>query len=64
METKKVKEQKKHVPKSSIAGKYNCSRAYVDRVLQNGGKSILAKKILQDAEDIINVIERETIITL
>ncbi len=64
METKKDKTQSRHVSVGALADKYNCSRAYVHQVLRQGGKSVLARKILKDAEDMMAILDRETVITI
>lgn len=64
METKSGKTKVKKVCTGALAGKYNCSRAYVNQVLNKGGKSILARKIILDANDIRQILDRETIITI
>jgi len=64
METKKDKTQSRQVSVGALAEKYHCSRAYVHQVLRQGGKSVLARKILKDAEDMMAILERETIIMI
>lgn len=64
METKKEKKTQKSVGTGALAGKYNCSRAYVCQVLKKGGETVLARKIRKDADDIMAIIERDTTITV
>lgn len=67
METKKItKKEKKHVRIQSLAEKYGCSRQYVTQILDgcSPANSVLARKIIEDAQDIINIVERETKVTL
>lgn len=67
METKTIsKKEKRHVRIESLADKYNCSRQYVSQILDGKApvNSVLARKIWEDAQDIINIVERETTITL
>lgn len=64
METKKNKTRSKQVSVGALADKYGCSRTYVHQVLRQGGKSVLARKILKDASDLIAILERDTIITV
>ena len=64
METKKDKTRSKQVSVGALAEKYSCSRTYVHHVLRQGGKSVLARKILKDASDLIAILERDTIITV
>lgn len=67
METKTIgKEEKRHVRIESLAGKYNCSRQYVSQILDGKApiNSVLARKIWEDAQDIISIVERETKVTL
>lgn len=67
MQTKKIsKKEKKHVRIQSLAEKYGCSRQYVTQLLDGGApaNSVLARKILTDTRDILEIINRETIVTL
>lgn len=67
METKTIdKKEKRHVRIQSIADKYNCSRQYVAQILSGDSpaNSVLAQKILADAQDIINIVNRETKVIL
>jgi len=63
MKTKEIdSEQIRRLPKSAIARKYNCSVQYVRKILQGKYQinSERSRKILQDAMDILEIIERET----
>lgn len=67
MQTKKFKnEELKELRLSSIAKKYGCSTDYARKVLKGDSeqKSVLARKILKDANDIFQILNRETIITV
>lgn len=69
METKDLnidEDHRKHVRIISLAEKYNCSRQYVSQVLSgvSPSNSPLSKKILTDASDILNIIKRDTKVTL
>ncbi len=67
METKTIsKKEKRHVRIESLADKYNCSRQYVSQILDGKApvNSVLARKIWEDAQDIINIVERETKVLL
>jgi len=54
----------KGVSSNVFANKYGCSREYVEKVRKAGGQSVLAKKILKDAEDIEYIYNRDTKITV
>lgn len=60
------KEEKRHIRIQSLAAKHSCSREYVTMILDGnaGQNSVLARKIIQDATDILEVINRETKVTL
>lgn len=60
----KRKSKKRQIGTGALAEKYNCSRAYVGLVIKNGGNSVLARKIKKDADDLMAILERETIITV
>jgi len=67
MESKKItKSQKRHVRIQSLSEKYKCSRQYVRQVLDGEvpANSALTQKILTDAHDIIEIMKRETKVTL
>lgn len=67
MESKKLtRSQKKHVRIQSLAEKYDCSRQYVRQILdgESPANSVLAQKILVDAKDILEIMNRETKVTL
>lgn len=67
METKKIsKKEKKHVRIQSLAEKYGCSRQYVTQILDGDSpaNSVLARKILEDAQDILEIMNRETKVTI
>lgn len=67
MESKKMtRSQKKHVRIQSLAEKYGCSRQYVRQILdgESPANSVLAQKILVDAQDILEIMKRETKVTL
>ena len=51
---------------SSIADKYECSTNYVYKVLkgEREPKSVLAQKIIRDANDMLEILNRETKITV
>ena len=59
-------EEFKKIRASAIAHKYGCSVDYVRRVLTGNRerKTILSQKILKDALDMLEILKRETIITI
>lgn len=62
----KVKVEKDHVRIKSLANKYSCSIQYVRLVLVGDASqaSVKAQKILRDAQDIVDIIKRDTKVTL
>jgi hypothetical protein len=58
------KSEKKQIGTRALAEKYKCSRAYVSLVIKNGGNSVLARKIKKDADDLMEILKRETVIIL
>lgn len=67
METKIfTSEEIKHVKIVSLAHKYKCSENYVRLVLKGlrERNSELSQKIVADATDMLQIIERDTIITI
>ena len=58
------KSEKKQIGTGALAEKYKCSRAYVGLVVKKGGNSILARKIKKDADDLMEILNRDTVITL
>ena len=67
MQTKKfTSEEISKIKTSSIADKYGCSPDYVRKILKGDSeqKSVLAQKILKDANDMFEILERETTITV
>lgn len=67
MQTKKfTTEELSELRLSSIAKKHRCSSDYVRKVLKGDSeqKSVLAQKILKDANDIFEILNRETTITV
>lgn len=64
MSTGRTRTKYKGVSSTVLANKYGCSREYVEKVRKTGGQSVLAKKILKDAEDIESIYSRDTKITV
>lgn len=67
MNTKKIQTDELSLLRiSSIAMKYGCSTDYVRKVLkeEREQKSVLAQKIIKDAVDVLEVLKRETKITV
>lgn len=67
MQTKKfTKEELEKIRVTAIADKYECSREYVRRILKGDSprNTIISQKILQDAADMFDILERETKVML
>lgn len=65
METKKfTKEEIRELRIDSLARKYKCSNTYVRGVLKGDRErnTELAQKIMKDATDMYDIVERETIV--
>ncbi len=66
-QTKVEKEKLRLLKYSPLAEKYGCSVGYVRMVLLGGERvsdSVRAQKILRDAVDMLEILERETKVTL
>jgi hypothetical protein len=57
-------DKKKQIGTGALAIKYGCTRVYVYKVVRNGGNSVLARKIRKDADDLMAILDRDTVITL
>lgn len=67
MQTKKIStEELRDLKIATLARKHNCSADYVTKILTGDRKrnSVLSQKILTDAIDILEIINRETKVTL
>lgn len=68
MQTRKFtgKELEDSIRITALAEKYSCSREYVRKVLKGDSprNTIKSQKILKDALDIFEILERETKVTL
>lgn len=67
MQTKKfTTEELEMVRVTAIGHKYGCSREYVRKILKGDSprNTIVAQKILQDAVDMLGILERETKVTV
>ncbi|MBB4034854.1 hypothetical protein GGR21_000741 [Dysgonomonas hofstadii] len=65
-QTKVEKEKLRLLKYSPLAEKYGCSVGYVRMVLlgERVSDSVRAQKILRDAVDMLEILERETKVTL
>jgi len=67
MQTKKfTTEELRDLKIASIARKHNCSSDYVTKILigERARNSVLAAKVMTDAIDMLEIINRETKVTL
>lgn len=63
MQTKKLTtDELRHLKIATLARKYNCSADYVAKILTGGREcnSVLSQKIMTDAIDMLEIINRET----
>lgn len=66
IQTKVEKEKLRLLKYSPLAEKYKCSVGYVRMVLlgERVSNTVKAQKILRDAQDILDILERETKVTV
>lgn len=67
MQTKKfTTDELRDLKIASIARKHNCSADYVTKILigERARNSVLAAKVVKDAVDMLEIINRETKVTL
>lgn len=67
MQTKKfTSEELQDLKLATLARKHNCTAGYVTKILtgERERNSVLAQKIIKDANDMLEIINRETKVTL